>query len=87
MAKYWVYILESLRDKWTYTGHTKNLQYRLKLHNSGKMKSTRAHAPFRLAYTEEHKNRSEAMQKERFLKSGRGRTIREALIAKSKCLD
>ena len=78
--KYWVYVIQSENDSWTYTGHTNDVKRRLHDHNRGKMKSTRHHGPFKLIYTEEFSSRSEAMIREKFLKSGKGRQIREALV-------
>ena len=78
--KYWVYVIQSENDSWTYTGHTNDVKRRLHDHNRGKMKSTRHHGPFKLIYTEEFSSRSEAMIGEKFLKSGKGRQIREALV-------
>ncbi len=78
--KYWVYVIQSENDSWTYTGHTNNVKRRLHDHNRGKMKSTRHHGQFKLIYTEEFSSRSEAMIREKFLKSGKGRQIREELV-------
>ncbi|MCP4267192.1 MAG: GIY-YIG nuclease family protein [Candidatus Brocadiaceae bacterium] len=80
--KYWVYVIQSERDSWTYTGHTNNVKRRLHDHNRGKMKSTRYRGPFKTTYTEEFSNRSDAMKREKFLKSGKGRQIREELVKK-----
>ena len=78
--KYWVYIIQSKKNGWTYTGHTNDIKRRLHDHNRGKMKSTRYHSPFKIIYTEEFSCRSEAMTREKFLKSGKGRQIREELL-------
>ncbi len=78
--KYWVYVIQSENDSWTYTGHTNDAKRRLHDHNRGKMKSTRHHGPFKLIYTEEFSSRSVAMIREKFLKSGKGRQIREELV-------
>jgi putative endonuclease len=78
--KYWVYVIQSEKDSWAYTGHTNNVKRRLHDHDRGKMKSTRNHGPFKLIYTEEFSNRSDAMVREKFLKSGKGRQIRKELV-------
>ena len=78
--KCWVYVIQSEKDLWTYTGHTNDVKRRLQDHNRGKMKSTRHHSPFKLIHTEEFSSRSEAMMREKFLKSGKGRQIRKELI-------
>jgi putative endonuclease len=71
--KYFVYILYSPIFIRTYTGQTDNLDNRLLLHNSGKVKSTKPYQPWKLIYSECFKNRSEAMKKEKWFKSSRGR--------------
>ena len=69
MATYFVYMLKSLKDKKFYTGCTADLKKRLKQHNSGRVRSTKARRPFKLVYWESFRTRSEAMRRERRLKS------------------
>jgi putative endonuclease len=78
--KFWVYIIQSEKGNWTYTGHTNDVDRRLNDHNRGKMSSTRPHRPLKLIYTEEFSSRSDAMIREKFLKSGKGREVRKELI-------
>jgi putative endonuclease len=80
VAKFWVYIIQSEKNTWTYTGNTNNIKRRLCEHNMGKMSSTRHHRPFKLIYTEEFSSRREAMSRERFLKTGQGREVRKELL-------
>ena len=52
-----------------YTGYTKNLDARMKLHVKGKgARYTRIHRPKKLVYFEEFNSRAEAMKRERKLK-------------------
>ena len=69
----WVYVLRSERTNRRYVGQTDNLEIRLLRHNSGMIFSTAPYRPWHLIYSEEFSSRSEAMQRERFLKSGKGR--------------
>ncbi|MEM3420786.1 MAG: GIY-YIG nuclease family protein [Candidatus Hadarchaeum sp.] len=70
MAKtYYVYILRSLKDDNFYTGHTADLKERLAQHNRGDVRSTKARRPLVLIYWESFKTRSEAMKRERKIKS------------------
>jgi putative endonuclease len=69
---YYVYVLKSKKDNLLYIGQTNNLQNRLKRHMSGHVESTRYRRPLNLVYFEELTNRSEAMRREKFLKSGEG---------------
>lgn len=66
---YYVYFLRSLKDGKFYTGHTADLKNRLAQHNRGLVRSTKARRPFRLVYWQAFKTRSEAMRRERELKS------------------
>jgi putative endonuclease len=67
-----VYILKSLKDGRFYYGQTEDLNHRLKLHNSGKVKATRHRRPLILHYFEEHPDRCHAAKREHFFKSING---------------
>ena len=58
---------------------TQNIDNRLKEHNRGKMKSTKAYKPWKLIYSEECENRIIARKRELYLKSGAGRDYIESL--------
>lgn len=49
---YYLYILQSSKNSYFYTGLTKNIQRRLQEHNSGRVSSTRTHTPFNVVYEE-----------------------------------
>ena len=52
-VKMWyVYILKSQIDGNHYTGMSKNVNRRLKQHNSGKVRFTKSRRPFKLIYKE-----------------------------------
>jgi putative endonuclease len=52
-----------------YTGYTKNLDARMRLHMSGKgARYTKMHKPKKIAYTEEFTSRAKAMVRERSIK-------------------
>ena len=70
---YFVYILYSSSHKRTYTGQTDNLENRLVVHNSGKVKSTKPFIPWILIHSESFSTRSEAMKREAWFKSRTGR--------------
>jgi len=69
---YKVYVLRSLKTGRNYYGHTGDLSKRFKDHNSGKVRSTKAYMPWKVIYTEEYKTKSEAYQRELYLKSIEG---------------
>ncbi|MEO8458411.1 MAG: GIY-YIG nuclease family protein [Chloroflexota bacterium] len=78
---HFVYILESLRNGKHYTGRTsKSVEARLREHNGGANKWTRANRPFKLLHIEEFDTLAEAATREKFLKSGAGRKIRDQLV-------
>lgn len=69
-----VYVLKSMRNGKRYIGYSsKNAEQRLREHNSGTNKFTRQNRPFRLVYIEPYVTKIEVMQREKFLKSGKGR--------------
>ncbi len=70
---YIVYILYSPSHKKTYTGQTDNINNRLALHNSGKVKSTKSYFPWTLIHSEYFSSRAEAMRREKWFKSRAGR--------------
>lgn len=65
---FYVYIL-LCRDGSYYTGYTRNLDERIRLHESGKgARYTRMHKPKRVAYVELFDSRVKAMKRERTIK-------------------
>jgi len=67
--KYYLYILQSEKDKMLYVGHTDNIERRLIEHNNGFSKSTKPRRPFRLVYQEEFPDKSGVAKKEWYLKN------------------
>ena len=70
--KYFVYVIELSNQK-TYKGHTNNLKRRIEEHKTGKSPYTSKYQYKRLLYYETCDTRAEAMKREKFLKSGKGR--------------
>ena len=65
---YFVYIL-LCQDGTFYTGYTKNVDARAKLHANGKgARYTKSHPPQKIAYVEQFASRSEAMKREKTIK-------------------
>ena len=65
---YYVYVLQSTKDSDKYIGSTNDLRKRLKLHNAGKVFSTRLRAPLELVYYEAYKSEKDARAREHNLK-------------------
>ena len=68
-----VYVLQSINTGLRYVGQTGNSTKRLADHNNGLSRYTKNRGPWILLYKEEYKTRSEAIKREKFLKSGKGR--------------
>ncbi len=68
-----VYVLFSEKHNKHYTGFTSNLVARLKSHNELGNEWTKKYRPWELIYTIEFASKKEAMEKEKWLKSGIGR--------------
>jgi putative endonuclease len=79
---YFVYVIQSVKDKKFYTGITTNIKRRLNEHNRGlsSTPSTKSRGPFKLIYFERYNTRIEARRREKYLKSGAGREERKGLI-------
>nr|AQQ74893.1 hypothetical protein [uncultured bacterium] len=80
MYWYWVYVLRSEKTGRFYTGSCEDLTKRVEQHNTGQNKSTRHGVPWILVHSESYATRSEAMQRERYLKTGRGRDELKRLL-------
>ena len=71
---WYVYVLYSISGKKTYTGFTNNLERRLTEHNITETSGfTLRYRPWTLIRVEHYATKMEAMTREKFLKTGRGR--------------
>lgn len=70
---YYVYVLQSLKDKEFYTGFTENLKRRIEEHNNKEEPSTKPRAPFILIYYEGCLSKKDAIAREKYLKTGMGK--------------
>ena len=77
---YYIYILESQKDKGFYIGVTSDIKRRLEEHNSGLSKSTKPRQPFKLVRVEEFPDSKSAYNRERFLKSKKSSKIIRKII-------
>ena len=67
-----VYVLLGQNGK-HYTGAARNLRERLRDHLAGRGKRTKNQRPLRLLHLEQASNFSDALAREKYLKSGQGR--------------
>ncbi len=71
-----VYVLYSKKFNKIYIGFTSNLEARLLSHNQLATKGyTIKFRPWEIAFSETYPNKKEAMAREKFLKTGKGRTF------------
>jgi putative endonuclease len=74
MTMFKVYVIKSQSRGTYYIGQTEDLERRIKEHNEGLLgKYTKEKGPWVLVYTETYETRSEAMKREKYLKTGVGR--------------
>ena len=78
--KYYVYILESLKNGSFYIGYSGDLEKRIKEHNEGKTKGNKYNGPFKLIYKEEYKDPIEARKREYYIKRQKSRKFIQELI-------
>ena len=80
LSMYDVYVLKSDKDGIRYVGSGEDAFERLRRHNKGDYQFTKGHRPWRITYKEEYENRSEAIRREKFLKSGQGRKFLDGIL-------
>ena len=77
---YYVYVMQSQSDGKLYKGYTADVEKRVRVHNQGKVRSTRKRRPFILIYKEEYETKSEAIKREKFLKSLEGGKVLKSIL-------
>ena len=80
--RYCVYVLESLIDHRHYIGLSANIESRLKMHNTGKVRSTKSRRPFKLVFQELIGSLKEARTHEKYFKSAAGRKYLQNILSK-----
>jgi putative endonuclease len=76
---YTVYVLEDKKGL-LYKGVTNCLDYRLFQHNNNLGNWTKNRGPFKLVYTEKYKIKTDALKREKYLKSGKGREFLKSTL-------
>ncbi|MDO8570512.1 MAG: GIY-YIG nuclease family protein [Candidatus Daviesbacteria bacterium] len=84
-----IYVLLSKKDNKFYIGYTSNLKQRLTSHFNGESAATAPRRPFDLIFCEYFLSKSDALRREKYLKTTSGKKglkliIRESLDALSK---
>lgn len=77
---YYVYVLQSKKNLYLYKGFTKDLKKRIEEHEKGLNESTKNNRPWKLIYCEIFINKNDAIAREKYLKSGWGRTYLKRIL-------
>lgn len=81
MREYYTYVLISEKDGNFYVGYTNDIQKRISEHNNGTVNSTKNRLPLKLVYWEACLNQSDALRREKYLKTAWGkRNIKNRLF-------
>lgn len=82
MKLYYVYVIESI-EGFLYKGMTDNLEKRLVEHNNKELSFwTKRGTEWKLIYKEEFDNKTDALKRERWLKTGVGRDYLKMILEK-----
>ena len=79
---WYVYIIYSEKADKYYTGYTDNPEWRLERHNQGWGRYTKRGITWRIVYSEEYTSKTEALRREKEIKSKKSREYIEELIKK-----
>ncbi|MEO8590160.1 MAG: GIY-YIG nuclease family protein, partial [Flavobacteriales bacterium] len=79
MEACWTYAIASLSQAYIHVGLCGDVPERLARHQAGRERTTRPYRPFVLLLAEEHPDRLVAREREKYLKSGKGREILKEL--------
>jgi putative endonuclease len=80
---WYVYVLESLKNRRLYTGVSSDLRRRLKEHNAKRGGVyTAKNSPFRIIFYEAYLEKDDAAEAEKFFKTGYGREVLKGKLKK-----
>lgn len=80
---YYVYVLQSLKDRKLYIGYTNDLDERLKAHNAGQNVSTANRRPLKLVFFEGFLSADEARRREAYFKTTKGKVALRTILKES----
>jgi putative endonuclease len=80
---HYVYTLQSLRDGRLYIGRSDDLRIRIKDHKSGKVWTTKRMLPIRLVFYETFLSKSDAIRRENYLKTSKGKSALRMMLRDS----
>jgi len=80
MNFWYVYVLRSAKDHDFYIGSTNDLKRRMQQHQRGENTSTAKRLPLKLLYFEGHRSKEDALRREKYFKTTKGKvTLRQIL--------
>ncbi|MCA9382583.1 GIY-YIG nuclease family protein [Candidatus Dojkabacteria bacterium] len=77
---YYVYLLQSKKDRKLYVGYTKDLINRIATHSKGQVKSTKSRLPIKLIFYESYINQEDALRRERYFKTNKGKRALKLML-------
>jgi putative endonuclease len=77
---FYVYILQSIKNKELYIGYTIDLRKRLEKHNRKLNFSTKSGAPWKLIHYESYINKIDAQRREKYLKTSQGSRLLKRML-------
>jgi putative endonuclease len=77
---YYIYVLLSQIDKGFYVGSTSDLRKRVIRHQKGEVQSTKNRRPLELIFYEAYLNKYDAIRREDYLKSSKGKTTLKNML-------
>ncbi|MFZ5805929.1 MAG: GIY-YIG nuclease family protein [Verrucomicrobiota bacterium] len=80
---FYVYVLLSQKDDKFYIGFTGDFKRRLKEHQAGENTSTKSRRPLELIYYEAHRSKTDAMRREQYFKTTKGKSTLKQILRDS----
>jgi len=77
---YYVYVLQSQKDHFLYVGCTNNIKSRVSRHHAGLVPATKFRRPLKLIFYEAYLIKSDAIRRERYFKTSKGKTTLKIML-------
>jgi len=77
---YFVYVLKSQKDNLLYIGFTDDVEARILRHQAGEVPATKFRRPLELIFFEAYKMRSDALRREHYFKTAKGKTTLKIML-------
>ena len=77
---FYIYILQSIKDKELYVGYTSDLKKRIEKHNRRLNFSTKPGVPWKLIHYEAYLNKMDAQRREKYLKTNQGSRLMKRML-------